>query len=71
MEKLLPSPSARARPGQQCLSGSCCPGPARRLTLADAQAPPCLGEEAAVTRVRKGNTERRGPVYWEILQTVE
>lgn len=59
MERLLPSPSARARPCQQRLSSSCLSGSYSPPHSADAQTPPCLGEEVAV-RSEEGNTERRG-----------
>ena len=64
MEKLLPSPSARAMPGQQCLSGSCLSRSCSLPHSADAQTPPCLGEEVAVMRVRKGTQSAEGPIYW-------
>ena len=64
MEKLLPSPSARDMPGQQCLSGSCLSRSCSLPHSADAQTPPCLREEVAVMRVRKGTQSAEGPIYW-------
>lgn len=59
MERLLPSPSAKARPHQQRLSGSCLSRSCSPPHFADTQTPPCLGEEVAV-RSEEGNTEHRG-----------